>query len=93
MKLKASRKERFQYWFDNQFSRGPRTLIMWLAVTSLILISLVAVFVSALKISPPGEGPLSFGEAFWRSLMRTLDAGTMGGEDRKSTRLNSSHRL
>ncbi len=81
MKLKASRKERFQYWFDNQFSRGPRTLIMWLAVTSLILISLVAVFVSALKISPPGEGPLSFGEAFWRSLMRTLDAGTMGGDE------------
>ena len=81
MKLKASRKERFQYWFDNQFSRGPKTLIMWLAVTSLILISLVAVFVSILKISPPGEGPLSFGEAFWRSLMRTLDAGTMGGDE------------
>lgn len=81
MKLKASRKEQFQYWFDNQFSRGPRTLILWLAVISLILISLVAVGVSIFKISPPGEGPLSFGEAFWRSMMRTLDAGTMGGDE------------
>lgn len=40
----------------------------------------MAIIVTVFKISPDGEGPLGFWEAFWRNLMRTLDAGTMGGD-------------
>lgn len=40
----------------------------------------MALVVSLLHITPEGETPLNFWEAFWRNLMRTLDAGTMGGD-------------
>ena len=81
MKIKASRRERFQYWIDNQFSRGTITLIKWLALLSLILITFAAFILSIFNITPPGEPKITFFEAFWRSLMRTLDAGTMGADE------------
>ena len=37
------------------------------------------------RIGPEDEGPLGFLEAFWQSLMRTLDAGTMGGSESRET--------
>lgn len=32
MKPKAAWTDRFQYWLDNQFSRGTRSLIKWLGI-------------------------------------------------------------
>jgi len=81
VKIKASRRERWQYWIDNQFSRGTVTLIKWLAFLSLALITLAAIILSIFNITPPGEQRITFFEAFWRSLMRTMDAGTMGGDE------------
>lgn len=80
MSKKPSLKQRLQYSVDNAFANGTGTLIFWLAALSLMIILVMASLVSVLRITPDGEGPLSFLEAFWRSLMRTLDPGTMGAD-------------
>ncbi len=80
MSKKPSLKQKLQYSVDNAFANGTGTLIFWLAALSLVIIVVMAFLVSVLRITPDGEGPLSFWEAFWRSLMRTLDAGTMGAD-------------
>jgi len=80
MGQKARFSERLRYAVDNAFSKGTATLILWLSVLSVVIISVIALAVNLFRITPDGETPLSFWEAFWRSLMRTLDAGTMGGD-------------
>ncbi len=55
-------------------------MIAWLALFSLAIIILAALIVSLAGIAPPGEEPLNFIEASWQALMRTLDAGMMGGD-------------
>ncbi len=73
-------RDRVRYAFDNSMAKGPIALIGWLAVGSIVIIGVMAAVVSLLQI-PVNEGePVSFIEAFWLSLMRTFDAGTMGGD-------------
>jgi len=81
----ATLKEKLRYLFDNSMSRGTVALIGWLAVVSLVLILFVGALVAAFGvapngISPTGEGDAGFFDLVWFSLMRTLDAGTMGGD-------------
>src|SRR5512140_2952670 len=73
-------RDRLRYAFDNSMAKGPIALIGWLALASLIIIVVVAVIVTILGISPGDGEPINFLEAFWLGLMRTLDAGTMGGD-------------
>ncbi|NWF65429.1 MAG: NAD-binding protein, partial [Chloroflexi bacterium] len=73
-------KQRFQYWFDNYMSRGTGALIGGLAVLSLVIILIAAAVIRFGALAMDGESAPSFGEAAWMSLMRTLDAGTMGGD-------------
>lgn len=80
MEKKPSLKEFLQYKLDNMFSRGTGVMVLWLAVFSFLIVFLVAVVLVIFNISPSGEESLSFLEAFWQSLMRTLDPGTMGGD-------------
>jgi len=81
MSEKPSFKERLQYAVDNTFSKGTGALILWLGILSLVIIVVAGAAVSLLKI-PVGDAgePVGFLEAAWESLMRTLDAGTMGGD-------------
>ena len=78
---KITWKDRLRYRFDNYMSRGPVALIGGLGALSVIVI-LLAAFVMVLgRVRPGDEGsPVTFIEAVWLSLMRTLDAGTMGGD-------------
>ncbi len=76
----SSWKERFRYRFDNFMSKGTGSLILGLGVLSVIIISIMALVVVVLGIAPGDGDQVSFIEAFWLSLMRTLDAGTMGGD-------------
>ena len=57
-------------------------MIGMLFVFSLIIVMIAGAVISATGFVQEGfEGPrLSFGEAMWESLMRTLDSGTMGGD-------------
>jgi len=85
---KASFRDRLRYAFDTTMSRGPVALIGWLALLSLALIAVAAAILSLANIRPGSEGErLGFFEAAWQSLMRTLDAGTMGGDQGGGYRL------
>jgi voltage-gated potassium channel Kch len=72
---------RLRYEFDKSMAAGPIALIGWLAILSIILILIAGAVLVLLGISPEGGAPLDFGEAVWESLMRTLDAGTMGADN------------
>jgi ion channel POLLUX/CASTOR len=80
LKTKNKFSDRFRYAVDNTFSKGTSALIGWLGILSLIVITIAALLVIATGAHLEGEESISFIEAFWRSLMRTLDAGTMGGD-------------
>lgn len=80
MKPNYTLRDRIRYAVDNTFTRGTAALILWLAILSVAIIAVMALVVSLFGITPEGEAPLGFWEAAWRNLMRTLDAGTMGGD-------------
>ncbi|MGV7975560.1 MAG: potassium transporter TrkA [Anaerolineaceae bacterium] len=80
MDEKITLKDKLQYRIDNMFSRGPGVLIFWLAILSFLVVFTAAVILVLLRISPDGEGVPKMSEALWMSLMRTLDSGTMGGD-------------
>src|SRR5687768_17432280 len=74
-------RQRLRYQFDNLMSRGTPALIAMLFVLSLIVVFIAGAVISIAGFVQEGEsGQLSFGEAAWESLMRTLDSGTMGGD-------------
>jgi voltage-gated potassium channel Kch len=74
-------RQRLRYQFDNLMSRGTPAMIGMLFVLSLLVVFIAGAVISAARFVQEGENtPLSFGEAAWESLMRTLDSGTMGGD-------------
>ncbi len=77
---KASMPDRLRYAFDNTMSKGTIALIGLLAALSTLVIIAIAAVVAIAGITPEGSDQLSFTEAIWMSLMRTLDSGTMGGD-------------
>lgn len=73
--------QRLRYQLDNLMSRGTPAMIGMLFVFSLIIVIIAGAIISTTGFVQEGtEGSLSFGEAMWESLMRTLDSGTMGGD-------------
>jgi ion channel POLLUX/CASTOR len=82
MTMKYSFRQKFGYWFDNLMARGTSALIGGLALITLVIISVAALIITigGHLLAPEGMDTLNFFEAAWLSLMRTLDAGTMGGD-------------
>lgn len=80
MKQKITLKDRFHYAFDKTMSKGTSALIMWLAILSIALVLIIASVSVLFGIAPEGEETMGFIESAWLNLMRTLDAGTMGGD-------------
>jgi ion channel POLLUX/CASTOR len=78
--MKPTWSDKLSYQFDNFMSKGTIALIGGLGLLSLIVILIMALFVSVTGIAPAGGERIGFFEAAWLSLMRTLDAGTMGGD-------------
>src|SRR6188768_386411 len=72
--------ERFRYWFDNLMSKGVVALIGLLGLITVVFVAVIASVV-ALAQGGPEDKPTAFPELLWASLMRTLDPGTMGGDD------------
>lgn len=77
---KITLSERVRYGFDTLMARGTIALISGLALTSLAFIFLMGFLVSITGVAPEGSDRLNPLEAVWSVLMRTLDAGTMGGD-------------
>ncbi|MGV3551135.1 CASTOR/POLLUX-related putative ion channel [Rhizobium sp.] len=71
---------RLRYWFDKTMAAGTGALIGWLAIISLVIVVIFASIITIGGITQDGGSPLSFAEAVWESLMRTMDAGTVGGD-------------
>ena len=79
---------RLRYGFDNAMSRGTPALIGFLGLASLTLIAIAALVLVILRIVPGGaDSPPDFVEGMWLSLMRTLDSGTMGGDEGRGFRI------
>lgn len=79
--MKPTRSQRVRYQFDNLMSRGTPVLIGILFLLSLLIVTLAAAVISLAQFVQEGQtGSLTFGEAAWESLMRTLDSGTMDGD-------------
>ncbi len=81
--------DRLRYAFDNYMARGTVALLLGLGVASVLVIFAIGLVMSALRVRPGGGEPVGLIEAMWLSLMRTLDAGTMGGDEGWTFRLAS----
>ena len=78
---KHSISEIFHYKFDNLMSKGPIAMIALLAIMSLLVVITAGAVLWLFNISPLGANSMGFIEGSWQSLMRTLDSGTMGGDE------------
>ena len=85
---RPSWRARLRYQFDKSMAAGPIALIGWLALISLVVILTAAVIMYVTGIAPEGDNPpTGFIDGLWESLMRTMDAGTLGGDNGWSFRL------
>jgi ion channel POLLUX/CASTOR len=75
-------RDRFRYRFDNLMARGIGAQILLLAVITLVLVVIasVAVLVFDVRSEEDPDTQDSFGLLVWKSLMHSLDAGTLGGD-------------
>jgi voltage-gated potassium channel Kch len=77
-------KDRYNYAFDNVMSKGTPALIGLLALCSLIAVGVYTILVALVSMAgglPEEVANLGFFQRMWFGLMRTLDAGTMGGDE------------
>ncbi|OFX60387.1 MAG: potassium transporter TrkA, partial [Bacteroidetes bacterium GWA2_30_7] len=79
--------DKLKYAFENTLSAGTIALIGWLSVISFVIILIAGAIVALTGISPEGSEQLGFIEGVWQSLMRTMDAGTIGGDSGWSFRI------
>lgn len=79
----ASLKERLRYAFDNSMSRGTIALVGWLAVATFVFLFGMAtlMWVGGFAQENSDGTPMNLLEVMWFGLMRTLDSGTMGGDE------------
>ncbi|MBN2662698.1 MAG: hypothetical protein JXR68_03530 [Bacteroidales bacterium] len=85
--MKPTFKQRFNYFFDNTLSRGTASIIVWLSLATLIFVIVFSVIYIVLGVKFEDTEQLNFFEAFWQSLMRSLDPGTVAGDTHWSLRL------
>ncbi len=79
--MKPTLRQRLRYHFDNLMSRGTPAMIGMLFVLSLAVVLLAGAVIALAGFTQDGGAALPFPEAVWESLMRTLDSGTMGGDE------------
>ncbi|MEQ1512092.1 MAG: hypothetical protein ABL934_05355 [Lysobacteraceae bacterium] len=76
-------RDRLRYRFENTLSRGTVAIIGWLALISVTIVLVAATVAMVLGVRTDPTDPdsrMNFVEGAWYSLMRTLDPGTMGGD-------------
>ena len=78
---------RLRYAFDNSMSKGAIAMIAWLAAATVVILVGAGLILTVFGIIQAGGDKASFLENAWQSLMRTLDAGTMGTDSGWAFRL------
>lgn len=81
-----------RYAFDRSLSGGTVSLVGWLALVSILIVSAATAVLLLTGIAPDapdGQDPQAFDfvEAFWQSLMRSIDPGTVAGDSGWSYRI------
>lgn len=72
---------RLRYRFDNTMAKGTVSLIVWLSITSALIVIVAAIlFYSFDLLSGSGDAPPGFLESLWFNLMHTFDPGAISGE-------------
>src|SRR3954447_5061082 len=69
--------DRVRYASDYAFAKGTIVLIGWLAAGTAAVILAVALLVRITGVAPG----YTLAQLTWMGLMRTLDSGTMGGDE------------
>jgi ion channel POLLUX/CASTOR len=89
MKHQPTFAQKSKYYFENTISAGPMGIIKWLSIISLVIVLFLGliILVFGIKGDPEGTESLGFIEGSWKSLMATLDPGTMGGDEGWSFRM------
>lgn len=72
--------QRLRYRMDNAFSRGPMAIIVWLASMTVAVIVVAALSLALFRVRINAKN-VGFIEAFWQSMLRVIDPGTMGGDN------------
>ncbi len=80
MSGKYTFKQKLRYYFDNTLSRGTSSIIMWLAVLSLLIIIVFGLVYTFSGLNMAGEEGMGFFESMWQTLLRSVDPGTMAGD-------------
>lgn len=80
---KPSFRERVSYWFDNWMAKGTLALMALLGIATVVLVVVIGMIAWVLlkafpdEVNDAGDSPW---DVLWGGLMRTLDPGTMGGD-------------
>ena len=87
MNKRQSWKAKMIYKIDSKFSEGTSAMILFLGIASILIILFASLIAVIFHISPQNSPPLNIFEAIWSSLMRTLDAGNLSGDEGWSFRI------
>lgn len=74
---KSNFTKKLRYQFDNLMSRGTGTLLLSLAVISVIILVIISFGIWSTNTGPTNN----FLELLWLGLMRSIDAGNIGGDE------------
>jgi len=81
MKRKPTFSQRLKYAFDNTLASGSSAIIAWLAIISAILVIVFGVIYVVTGLNMPDAEGMGFFEALWQALMRSVDPGTVAGDE------------
>ena len=76
---KPSVRARARYAFDNVMSRGMPAMVGLLGLASLALVVVIATIARLLAPTDVADNGNWLG-VLWRAILRTMDPGTMGGD-------------
>lgn len=79
-KMQVTFKQKLTYFFDNTLTKGTKSVVMWLSVVTLILVLFFSLIYLAIGIKFEGTEQLNYFEAFWQTLMRSLDPGNVASD-------------
>lgn len=78
---RPSMMDHLRYRFDAVMAKGTVALIGLLGLATVTLLGAAAAVMTIAGMAPAEAEPGGFAENFWFGMMRTLDAGTMGGDE------------
>ena len=70
-----------RYRFDVLLARGTWAVLLWLGIVTFAVVLTASFLLRRAGVTLAGSEDAGWFEDFWQSLLRTLDTGTMAGDD------------